>query len=133
MHEHGLGVNRDFHLAKRYYDQVLEHDHKFYLASKLCVLKLHLKSWLTWITREKVNYWAPTISPNTNEGTQPPKTSWYKQLTNILAGPWVAVSYTHLDVYKRQGTTTGTWQRASTLVDVPSLCTGKRMHLHLLN
>ncbi|CAI4047733.1 hypothetical protein SUVZ_12G2460 [Saccharomyces uvarum] len=84
MHEHGLGVNRDFHLAKRYYDQVLEHDHKFYLASKLCVLKLHLKSWLTWLTREKVNYWAPTIPPNANEDTQTPKTPWYKQLTNIL-------------------------------------------------
>ena len=83
MHEHGLGVNRDFHLAKRYYDQVLEHDHKFYLASKLSVFKLHLKSWLTWITRGKVNYWEPTI-PFNNEDIQHSKTSWYKQLTNIL-------------------------------------------------
>ncbi|CAI4046419.1 hypothetical protein SKDZ_12G2410 [Saccharomyces kudriavzevii ZP591] len=84
MHEHGLGVNKDFHLAKRYYDQVLEHDHRFYLASKLSVLKLHLKSWLAWLTRGKVNYWAPTTSSNANEDTLPPKTSWYKQLTNIL-------------------------------------------------
>lgn len=84
MHEHGLGVNRDFHLAKRYYDQVSEHDHRFYLASKLSVLKLHLKSWLTWITREKVNYWKPSSPLNPNEDTQHSKTSWYKQLTKIL-------------------------------------------------
>ena len=42
------------------------------------------RSWLTWITREKVNYWAPSLPPNTNEDTRNPKTSWYKQLTNIL-------------------------------------------------
>ncbi|EJS42675.1 hrd3p [Saccharomyces arboricola H-6] len=84
MHENGLGVNKDFHLAKRYYDQVLEHNYKFYLASKLSVLKLHLKSWLTWITREKVNYWAPKTPVNSSEDTHHQTTSWYTQLTNIL-------------------------------------------------
>lgn len=56
MYEHGLGTEMDFHLAKRYYDQVLEHNSKLYLPVKLSVLKLQLKSWLTWITNGKLNY-----------------------------------------------------------------------------
>ncbi|QLQ79164.1 hypothetical protein HG537_0B05120 [Torulaspora globosa] len=56
MYEHGLGTEVDFHLAKRYYDQALEHNSKLYLAVKLSVLKLRLKSWLTWVTNGRLKY-----------------------------------------------------------------------------
>lgn len=46
MYEYGLGVPMDFHLAKRYYDQVLEHNDKLYLAIKLNVVKLQVKSFV---------------------------------------------------------------------------------------
>lgn len=49
MYEYGLGVPVDFHLAKRYYDQVLERDTKLYMAIKLNVLKLQLKAFVIWL------------------------------------------------------------------------------------
>ena len=39
MYEKGLGVEKDYHLAKRYYEQVLEHK-PLYMAVKLSVLRL---------------------------------------------------------------------------------------------
>ncbi|KAH3902656.1 ubiquitin ligase complex subunit HRD3 SCDLUD_000238 [Saccharomycodes ludwigii] len=44
MYEYGLGVQRDFHLAKRYYEQVLAQRTLFF-GIKLTVLKLQLKEW----------------------------------------------------------------------------------------
>ncbi|KAG0667968.1 ERAD-associated protein [Maudiozyma exigua] len=49
MYEYGLGVPVDFHLAKRYYDQVLERNSKLYLAIKLNVFKLQLKAFAIWL------------------------------------------------------------------------------------
>ncbi|GMM56358.1 ubiquitin ligase complex subunit [Maudiozyma humilis] len=46
MYEYGLGVPVDFHLAKRYYDQALEHNNKLFLAIKLNVVKLQVKAFL---------------------------------------------------------------------------------------
>ncbi|SMN19882.1 similar to Saccharomyces cerevisiae YLR207W HRD3 Resident protein of the ER membrane that plays a central role in ER-associated protein degradation (ERAD) [Maudiozyma saulgeensis] len=57
MYEYGLGVPVDFHLAKRYYDQVLERDGKLYMAIKLNVMKLQLKSFATWLLgRDRIPY-----------------------------------------------------------------------------
>jgi hypothetical protein len=51
MYEFGLGVDRDLHLAKRYYDRAYEYEPKAYLPSTLASLKVLLKiawnrSWL---------------------------------------------------------------------------------------
>ncbi|AQZ12096.1 HRD3 (YLR207W) [Zygosaccharomyces parabailii] len=76
MYEHGLGVEKDFHLAKRYYDQVLEHNPKLYFAVKLSVWKLKLKSWLAWITAGKVNGWRKDDEHTVKNSSQP----WYRQI-----------------------------------------------------
>ncbi|KAL3241606.1 ubiquitin ligase complex subunit HRD3 [Nakaseomyces bracarensis] len=56
MYEHGLGVEKDFHMAKRFYDQVLEYNQRLYFAVKMSVFKLQMKSWLKWLTGGKVDY-----------------------------------------------------------------------------
>lgn len=50
MYENGLGgMDQDFHLAKRYYDQALEINKESYLAVKLALIKLHMRSrWNEW-------------------------------------------------------------------------------------
>lgn len=46
MHENGVGIARDFHLAKRFYDQALETNPKeAYLTVKLSLWKLRWRSW----------------------------------------------------------------------------------------
>lgn len=76
MYEHGLGVEKDFHLAKRYYDQVLEHNPKLYFAVKLSVWKLKLKSWMAWITADKVHGWRQDDDHAIKQSPKP----WYKQI-----------------------------------------------------
>jgi SEL1 protein len=44
MHENGIGVSQDFHLAKRYYDLSLETNAEAYLPVTLSLVKLHLRS-----------------------------------------------------------------------------------------
>ena len=46
MHEHGLGLPKDLHLAKRYYDMALSTDPKAYVPVKLALYKLQLHAWL---------------------------------------------------------------------------------------
>ncbi|GAV55174.1 hypothetical protein ZYGR_0AS04980 [Zygosaccharomyces rouxii] len=75
MYEHGLGVEKDFHLAKRYYDQVLEHNPRLYFAVKLSVWKLKFKSWLAFITGGKVYGWRRE-DYETEINPQP----WYRQI-----------------------------------------------------
>ncbi|KAI3532184.1 hypothetical protein CABS01_09257 [Colletotrichum abscissum] len=49
MHENGIGLTQDFHLAKRYYDQALEVNEEAYLPVTLSLLKLRLRSaWNTF-------------------------------------------------------------------------------------
>jgi SEL1 protein len=50
MHENGIGgMDQDFHLAKRFYDQALEINKESYLAVKLALIKLRLRSrWNEW-------------------------------------------------------------------------------------
>lgn len=55
MYEHGLGVEKDFHLAKRFYDQILEHNQKLYFAVKASVMKLQLKSWFMWLNGKELD------------------------------------------------------------------------------
>ncbi|KAG7718341.1 hypothetical protein KL949_002806 [Ogataea haglerorum] len=45
MYEMGIGLSQDFHLAKRYYDQMFEINQKPSLAAQLSLLRLWLKIW----------------------------------------------------------------------------------------
>ena len=55
MHENGLGVEQDFHMAKRYYDLALETNQEAYLPVKLALLKLRARSWWNSVTRGGVH------------------------------------------------------------------------------
>ncbi len=50
MHENGIGIEQDFHLAKRFYDQALETNKEAYLPVKLSLWKLRWRSWWNGIT-----------------------------------------------------------------------------------
>lgn len=50
MHENGIGIEQDFHLAKRFYDQALETNREAYLPVKLSLFKLRWRSWWNGIT-----------------------------------------------------------------------------------
>lgn len=51
MHENGVGIEQDFHLAKRFYDEALETNKEAYLPVKLSLWKLRWRSWWNGITR----------------------------------------------------------------------------------
>jgi len=55
MYENGIGIEQDFHLAKRFYDQALETNREAYLPVKLSLLKLRLRSSWNKFTRGSVN------------------------------------------------------------------------------
>ena len=46
MHEHGLGLPKDLHLAKRYYDMAPSTDPKAFAPVKLALWKLQAHKWL---------------------------------------------------------------------------------------
>lgn len=49
MHENGLGIQQDFHLAKRYYDQSLALNAEASLAVSLALLKLNARHFFRWL------------------------------------------------------------------------------------
>lgn len=55
MHENGIGVEQDYHLAKRYYDQALETNRESYLPVKLSLFKLRMRSFWNTITNGEIN------------------------------------------------------------------------------
>ncbi|WEW54811.1 ERAD-associated protein [Emydomyces testavorans] len=55
MHEYGVAVDQDFHMAKRYYDLALETNDEAYLPVKLSLIRLRLRSFWNRITNGKVN------------------------------------------------------------------------------
>ncbi|KAI9730370.1 MAG: ERAD-associated protein [Cirrosporium novae-zelandiae] len=54
MHENGIGAEKDYHMAKRYYDLALESCQESYLPVKLALLQLRAKSWWNSVTHGKV-------------------------------------------------------------------------------
>ncbi|KAK4895331.1 ERAD-associated protein [Elasticomyces elasticus] len=50
MHENGIGIDQDFHLAKRFYDQALETNREAYLPVKISLFMLRWRSWWNDIT-----------------------------------------------------------------------------------
>ncbi|KAK2768329.1 ERAD-associated protein [Arachnomyces sp. PD_36] len=55
MHENGIAVEQDFHMAKRYYDLALETTQEAYLPVKLSLIKLRARSFWNSITGGGVN------------------------------------------------------------------------------
>lgn len=55
MHENGVGLTQDFHLAKRYYDQALEVNDEAYLPVTLSLLKLRMRSAWNTLTNGRIN------------------------------------------------------------------------------
>ncbi|ODA76125.1 hypothetical protein RJ55_08408 [Drechmeria coniospora] len=55
MHENGIGLTQDFHLAKRYYDHALEVNEEAYLPVTLSLLKLRIRSAWNTITHGPVH------------------------------------------------------------------------------
>jgi len=54
-HENGIGVEQDFHLAKRYYDMAAVTNVEASLPVTLSLLKLRARSWYNKITHGKIN------------------------------------------------------------------------------
>lgn len=68
MHENGIGIEQDFHLAKRFYDQALEtNPREAYLPVLLSLYKLRLRSWWNTVTNGRVN---------SIQDDRPPKKDW---------------------------------------------------------
>lgn len=68
MYENGIGVTKDFHLAKRAYDQALLIDPSAYLPVKLSLLKMYVRYYWEWITGHEVG---PAFS--SDDGAYPMK------------------------------------------------------------
>ena len=68
MHENGIGVEQDFHLAMRYYVQAMETNKESYMPVKLSLMKLRLRNWWNSITRGDVN----PIHPEPGNPPPPP-------------------------------------------------------------
>jgi SEL1 protein len=55
MHENGIGLTQDFHLAKRFYDHALESNPNAFLPVTLSLAKLRLRSAWNTLTRGRIN------------------------------------------------------------------------------
>ena len=56
MHENGIGIEQDFHLAKRFYDMAMEtNKREAYLPVKLALMKLRMRSYWNTVTDGDVN------------------------------------------------------------------------------
>ncbi|CAO3656727.1 unnamed protein product [Mucor hiemalis] len=54
MYENGIGVKKDFHLAKRSYDLALSNDQNAYLPVKLSLIKMYAKYYWEWLNGHEV-------------------------------------------------------------------------------
>lgn len=78
MHEHGLGLPKDLHLAKRYYDMVLSADPKAWVPVKLALWKLRAHAWID-------ENWTDVIA---NLGGE----RWARHLGSVAAHPDLALA-----------------------------------------
>ncbi|KAB8446198.1 hypothetical protein FH972_025180 [Carpinus fangiana] len=76
MHENGVGIAQDFHLAKRFYDQSLETNAEAYLPVTLALMKLRARSFWNTITRGKIN--------SIHDDTKRRKFTFAEWVTNFL-------------------------------------------------
>ncbi|KAI0109217.1 hypothetical protein GGR51DRAFT_513085 [Nemania sp. FL0031] len=66
MHENGVGLTQDFHLAKRYYDQALETNEEAYLPVSLSLVKLRVRSAWNTFTHGRINSIRDEPAPKKN-------------------------------------------------------------------
>lgn len=77
MHENGIGLEQDFHLAKRYYDAATEPPMKEAKAPvALALFKLRLRGWWDWLKGGSINQIRDTSS---EEITKPKKRKTFYQ------------------------------------------------------
>lgn len=74
MHENGVGLNQDFHLAKRYYDSALETNEEAYLPVTLSLLKLRARSAWNTFTHGRIN----SIRDEPGKETPAPTGPWFE-------------------------------------------------------
>ncbi|KAI8364186.1 hypothetical protein BD560DRAFT_333495 [Blakeslea trispora] len=70
MYENGVGVTKDFHLAKRAYDHALSIEQDAYLPVKLSLLKMYAKYYWEWMMGREV---AALDSQENNDGISKPR------------------------------------------------------------
>jgi SEL1 protein len=91
MHENGIGISQDFHLAKRFYDQALEtNPQEAYLTVQLSLFKLRWRSWWNGVGPEE-----------DEEGKKKGKRSLAEWLVDFLEAD--AAQYYEADDWEGQG------------------------------
>ncbi|KAK9462342.1 uncharacterized protein V1516DRAFT_662379 [Lipomyces oligophaga] len=73
MHENGLGVEQDFHLAKRFYDLSLTTNTEAYVPVTLALLRLRLRSFWNSLTGGSVNGIGLDVDVEKEEGEEEQK------------------------------------------------------------
>lgn len=63
MHENGIGVEQDFHLAKRFYDQAFSVNREAYLPVTLSLIKLRARSIWNYLSGGSVNGIGADVEP----------------------------------------------------------------------
>lgn len=87
MYENGVGIVRDFHLAKRWYDSSLHYNRDAYLVVKLSLIKLHIRYyWNYWFGAENVGLPLSSPPPESESNSEDQKftswTAWWKNAVN---------------------------------------------------
>ncbi|GAB7364738.1 hypothetical protein MBLNU230_g5536t1 [Neophaeotheca triangularis] len=82
MHENGIGIDQDFHLAKRFYDQALATNTEAYLPVQLSLWKLRWRSWWNGISGGSIH--GIDDGPETELKEQKKKRSWSQWLDDFL-------------------------------------------------
>ncbi|TLS23517.1 uncharacterized protein PpBr36_05715 [Pyricularia pennisetigena] len=90
MHEHGIGLDQDYHLAKRYYDEALMTNDEAYLPVTLALFKLRAKSAWNTLTNGGIN----SIQ---DEPVQGKDWSWGEWVANFLREDYFFEDDAHFD------------------------------------
>lgn len=83
MHENGIGIDQDFHLAKRFYDQALATNTEAYLPVQLSLWKLRWRSWWNGISGGSIH--GIDDDPEAQLNEQKKKRSWSQWVDDFLA------------------------------------------------
>ncbi|EDO17068.1 hypothetical protein Kpol_530p38 [Vanderwaltozyma polyspora DSM 70294] len=79
MYENALGVEKDYHLAKRFYDEALTFDPNILWGVKFSLLQLQIKSWYYWLIRSE-----ETTIAGAQSSSIVKVLPFYKQLINLF-------------------------------------------------
>ncbi|KAL0094924.1 hypothetical protein J3Q64DRAFT_1716540 [Phycomyces blakesleeanus] len=74
MYENGIGVSKDFHLAKRSYDNALNANPDAYLPVKLSLVKLYVRYYWEWLRGGEVGQGLQDSTPKDNLNLGKPDT-----------------------------------------------------------